>query len=137
MAHLTDDELLEIALELNSDPGQADRLDGHLAECGHCLAQLERVRADLSVIAGIRLGVTPRAFPDRNSTVGLRSVLRIAAIVILSFAAGVVASRLAVDSPSRIIPPDPNTGVPAPSRVAIAMSDATLVGKLITAPDSL
>jgi len=122
MNHLSEDDLLAYALETCENP---DRIEGHLHSCTGCNARLDSIRADIEIIAGVR----PRTSRPHAPVVSLPAsrlmkIVHIAAVIVLSFAAGFATSRFWQHEPAHVTPATTDWVTPA-SATDAAACDAT------------
>lgn len=127
MTHLSEDELLQHALDLEDDLVRRAEAAAHITSCRPCAEQLERIRGDLTIISGIRPTGHPQLLPQRFSPHSVRLMLGAAALVVLSFAAGYLTSGLVERRPASVVPSTLVPGTPDPSHATEVRSDATLV----------
>lgn len=126
MNHLTDDQLLAYVLETIADDAEHTALAGHLEQCSECRARLERCRADVALIGGVRPARREISMPrpaQRPSAFG--RAVRIAAIFVAGIAIGVIARDWTSDNPARVSPAYVKLSPPSDSLAGSAASDAT------------
>jgi len=127
MTHLSEDELLQHALDLNDDPVRHAESEAHIASCQVCAEQLDRTRKDLAIIAGIGPMKRPQLLSGRHPAHSTRLSIGVAALVVLSFAAGFLASELVERKPASVVPSTMVPTSPDLSHATQARSDATQV----------
>lgn len=127
MTHLSEDELLQRTLDLVDDPEGRAEAEAHITSCQSCSAVLERIRGDLAIISGIKPRMQPQLLPGRHQSHSTRLYFGVAALVILSFAAGFFASELVEQKPASVVPSTLVPAPPDPSDATQARSDATQV----------
>lgn len=127
MTHPTEDTLLKHALELHDAPSHREEIEAHLAMCQSCSTQFDRIRNDLSVISGIRPQSRPAMILQGRSTATMRTYFRIAALLVLGFAAGFVTSELVERKPASVVPSALRPTPPARGYSGVIESDATQV----------
>lgn len=137
MIHLSEDELLQHALDFEDDPAKRAEADAHITSCQSCSAQLEQVHRDLAIISGIKPRKQPQLLPGRHQPHSTRLYFGVAALVVLSFAAGFYASELVERKPASVVPSTLVPASPDLSHATQSQSDATQVTypeSAVTAP---
>ena len=127
MTHPNEDTLLMHALELHVDSAQREELEAHIASCMDCIALLNRIRDDLRIISGVHPHSRLTLPPFGRFQPAMRAYLRIAALLILSFAAGYITSELAERSPVTIVASIREPMSNTPGHGSAVESDATQV----------
>lgn len=127
MTHLSEDELLLLALDLEDDSAKCAKAEAHITSCQLCSAQLERIRGDVAIISGINPRRQPRLRPRQYRDRSTRLYFGVAALVVLSFAAGFLASEMAERKPASVVPSTLVPTSPDPWHATQARSDATQV----------
>ncbi len=127
MTHLSEDELLQLALDLEDDPARRAEVEAHITSCQSCSERLERIRGDLAIISGIKPMKQPQLLPGRHHPHSTRLYFGVAALIVLSFAAGFYASELVERKPASVVPSALVPTSPDPSHATQARSDATQV----------
>jgi hypothetical protein len=126
MTHPNEVDLLKHALELHDSPADQEQIESHLADCPVCASRIDRIREDMKIISGIRLQ-GQLLYQQRRRTSHASSYLRVAAIIVLSFAAGYLASQLANAEPATVVPSTLLPSAPETDQNGSAVSDATTV----------
>lgn len=125
MIHPTEDDLLAYVLETLPDRAEQARIDEHLQDCSDCRARLRQIRDDIDIIAGVRpRTINPHAPAVSVPTSRLTKIVRVAAIIVLSFAAGFATSRFWQREPAHVSPATTDWVTPA-SATDAAACDAT------------
>ena len=126
MSHPSDDQLLKHTLDL-LDERERQELRVHLAECDTCGVRLTEIELDVSRLSGLRLA-PPSEYPSfivHRSSFIASSWLRLAAVLVLGFVGGVMASRVWQPEPLIIQPMPRITSAQASASVlAVAPDDA-------------
>jgi len=122
MIHINDDKLLKYALETLADAQEKSKLEDHLVSCQECQARFEEIHRDLGIIAGLR--------PARTSESSwmhrwIRSLIRIAALLVVGIVLGIGASPLLTNKTQGVSPCYVILSSPADSISQYAVPDAT------------
>ncbi len=90
--HPTEDKLLGYAIG-TLNPQERREIEDHLATCAECRDRETEIARDIELLAGIRVGTT-REYPPMpvRERIALRQWMRLAAVLVLGFAGGAIAS---------------------------------------------
>jgi hypothetical protein len=99
MTHLSEDQLLALALDIAS-PEEKQGRRSHLASCASCSDQLRLIERDIEVISSLTPDLHVIPSPQRKRTTQFASVLRAAATLLVGVAIGSIATaRLMTEPP--------------------------------------
>ena len=126
MNHISEDKLLELALEIIENDAERKAIEKHMQNCSQCSRRLEIIRGDIDTIAGVKGPIIPlpAQFPRQRWHIGY-TILRIAALLVFGFAAGYAISNLAHREPANVVPSYLNLSPPADSLIGSGVCDAT------------
>ncbi len=124
--HISEDKLLEYALEIVEDDIERDKIEEHLEACQSCRSRLNEVENDIDVISSVRphrpVAATPVGPRWRHAVYPL---LRAAALIVIGLGMGFGASAWLGDKPARVVSQYVTLSSPADSVSRYAASDAT------------
>jgi predicted anti-sigma-YlaC factor YlaD len=125
MNHLNEDTLLQWALELLDDE-QRRAAEDHIAQCGQCREQWNRVCSDLQAISGLQPAVALSVPVKSRSVRWFQSpLLRAAALILLGVSAAWITAREVLPRHIRVVAAPRECRVPADSLSRLAAPDAT------------
>jgi len=124
--HITEDKLLEYALEITDDNVDQAEIEGHLDACQSCRSRLKELRHDIDVIGSIRPPRPVASIPGVSRwNDAVYRLLRVAALIVVGLAVGFSASAWLEDEPARVASRYLTLSSPADSVSRYAASDAT------------
>jgi predicted anti-sigma-YlaC factor YlaD len=137
MTHITEDKLLEFALQtLPAQSEQATTIEAHILKCPECTARLDKIRQDIETIGSIKWqqGRTLSLHDSAISRLRRRrrhhqnftyALWRVAAMILISFCLGAVTSDWMQQKPATVTPSYFILSPPADSLRGFPISDAT------------
>lgn len=146
MTHVSEDQLLEYALEVTVTDEERASIATHIQSCPECKARLETIRADMEVLGSVRPGFRPSlGLPSpRKERAGQArlwarhpllqrgtayAVLRATAFIVVGFVAGLGASSIAPREPLIVSSAYIEVSPPGETAASCAVSDATGVSE--------
>ena len=129
MNHISEDKLLEYALGTIESESESAEISEHLKKCRECRNSLASIKNDIDMLAGIKPNkhIKIPSQQSRSKTFAY-SLLKIAALLIIGFIAGIGSSVLLYERPVRVMPSYTKLSPPADSLANMAISDATRPG---------
>ncbi len=124
--HISEDKLLEYALEITENDNERAKIEGHLEICQSCRSRLKELQNDIDIISSIRPH-RPVAATSKDSRWHnvVFSLLRAAALIVIGLAMGYGTSVWLEDEPARVASQYVTLSSPADSISRYAASDAT------------
>ncbi|MFH1374177.1 MAG: hypothetical protein ABII79_10305 [bacterium] len=124
--HISEDKLIEYALEIVDVDNERAEIEEHLETCQLCRSRLREVRSDIDTISSIRLDRPVAATPSSTTWHdAVYPLLRVAALIVIGLVAGFGTSLWFEDKPARVVSQYVTLSSPADSVSRYAASDAT------------
>jgi hypothetical protein len=126
MNHISEDKLLELALEIIEDDAERDAIEKHLQNCSQCSQRLETIRSDIGTIAGVKGPIIPlpAQIYKRKRHISY-TILRVAALLVFGFAVGYTISNIGHHEQVNVVPSYLNLSPPPDSLIGSGVCDAT------------
>lgn len=125
MNHPTNDQLLELALDL-LDNDRADELRRHFADCQECRARFEKTLEDTELLGSLSVPVKSIPLPVRRArSILLHPLFKAAALMVLGFMGGMAASSAMRAPVINVTPSYLVTATPPDSITRYPVSEAT------------
>ena len=130
MKHITEDKLLEYALETCSGDAEKAEIESHLDSCLECREQQSAIHKDIDLLGGVKgrkmVVNKPIAVRTRFS---VQTMLKAAALLIFGFLSGLGVSNLVQREPISIMPSYIELSPPADSLTSFVATDATQIDR--------
>jgi hypothetical protein len=128
MTHPSDDQLLELSLQLLDDD-ETLLLREHLDQCDQCRERFARTLSDTALLGSVRAGVEPPLMPSlRAHRIMFSPILKAAALLVLGFFGGLAAADLVRKPEVNVVPSYLIVSSPPDSVARYPVSDATALG---------
>jgi len=126
MNHISEDTLLEYALEIIDNDKELDEIELHLKECAECRKQFEVIHNEINIIGNVRGRGQFLSIPEVNRKHRLAYTLfKAAALIVFGFSLGYGTSNWTHRETISILPTYLKPSPPADSLIGFAASDAT------------
>ena len=103
--HLTEDELLAVALETGLSDSAAVQSPAHLVECRLCQERLRNLLPEVALLGSLSPEVKPIAAPNRRrQKIQLLPLLRACAFIIFGIIIGMTTSKWRQEPPMCVTP---------------------------------